>query len=66
MIFLHIYGNYFVECESYDPLSLVSVGLDDEDEEYEDDNAAESTLAPATCSFCKEFIRIYLFTHRKA
>jgi hypothetical protein len=44
----------------------VSVGLDDEDEEYEDDNAAESTLTPATCSFCKEFIRINLFTPENA
>jgi hypothetical protein len=41
------------ETESYDPLSLVSVGLDDEDDDYEDDIAAESSVA-TTCIYCQE------------
>ena len=47
----------FVESESYDPLSLVSVGLDDEEDDYEDDLTTETDLS-ATCSFCQAF-RIY-------
>lgn len=48
------------ETESYDPLSLVSVGLlDDEDEEYDDDIAAQTDLT-ATCTFCQKS-----FTERK-
>ena len=47
--------DYEINKDGYDPMSLVSVGLEDDDEDEEDDemeNVAESS--DEVCSFCSQ------------